>query len=430
MRVSVVSPNRERIPDPLLPIGAATVAALFRELGHDVRILDLCHELDPLPAVRRHVAAWEPELVGLSIRNLENNQLLGHRSYLRDLRELVRTVRDVSAAPIVGGGAGYTLFPGEVLEALDLEYGLAGEAEESLGRLVDCIEAGRPPAGIPGVCYWTGDRVVTQGVARVRSFGRSRLPAYDLLDCPTYVSQGAAIAVESKRGCDLGCSFCPDGAESAGTRLKPASVVVDEIESLTALVGTNRLHFTDGVFHHPVHHAEDLCREIIRRGLVVRWRCGVNPVGLSLPLLELMYEAGCRGVALGLDAVTARMLRSYRKGFGPLDIVGALAAVRSARIPYTIHVLFGGPGETDNSVRQALDVLDELAPNDTIFFALGLRVFTGTALARSASRDGRIPEGHNMLGPTYYLSPALDERLPEILKERCAAHPLWFSPPY
>lgn len=94
-----MSPNRERIPDPLLPIGAATVAALIRELGHDVRMLDLCHEADLVSAVRLHLTAWEPELVGLSIRNLENNQLLGHRSYLNDLRALVRTVRDISAVP-------------------------------------------------------------------------------------------------------------------------------------------------------------------------------------------------------------------------------------------------------------------------------------------------------------------------------------------
>lgn len=393
-------------------------------------MLDLCHEADPLPAARRHLTDWQPELVGLSLRNLENNQLLGHRSYLADMRALVRTVRDVSSAPIVVGGAGYTLFPGEVLEALDLEYGLAGEAEGSLGPLLDCIEAGRPPAGIAGVCHRTGGRTAMQGVARARSFGRSPLPAYDLLDCPAYVAQGAAIPVESKRGCDLSCSFCPDGADGSGTQLKPVSATIDEIEALTALVGTNRLHFTDGVFHHPAGHAEEFCSEIIRRGLVVRWRCGVNPVGLSLPLLQLMHEAGCRGVALGLDAATGGMLRSYRKGFRPADIAAALTAVRLARIPYTIHILFGGPGETNESVSEALDVLEELAPDDAVFFALGLRVFTGTALHRTALHEGQILPDHNMLGPTYYLSRALDDGLPERLKERCAGHPRWFSPPY
>jgi hypothetical protein len=89
-------------------------------------------------------------------------------------------------------------------------------------------------------------------------------------------------------------------------------------------------------------------------------------------------------VALGLDAATGGMLRSYRKGFRPADIAAALTAARSSRIPYTIHILFGGPGETDESVREALDVLEELAPDDTIFFALGLRVFTGTY------RNGRL----------------------------------------
>lgn len=425
-----MSPNRERIPDPLLPVGAATVAALLRDLGHEVRLLDLCHEPEPAAAVRRHLADWPPDLIGLSIRNLENNQLLGHRSYLDDLRALVSTIRGVSAAPIVGGGAGFSLFPAEMLEVLGLDYGLAGEAEVSLGALVEAIVSRRPPGGIPGACYRDGGRVVVAGPARVRSFERVTLPAYDLLDCRAYVQQGAAIPVESKRGCDLDCSFCAEGAHAGGTVLKPVAALVDEIEALVGVVGTNRLHFTDGVFHHPAAHAEAVCAEIVRRGLVVRWRCGVNPVGLRRTLLERMREAGCRFAALGLDAVTGDMLRRYRKGFRVADIQASLSALREVGLPFTVHVLFGGPGETEASVMAALDVLEDLAPDEPTFFAFGLRVFQGTQLERTAASPARLLPRGPLAGTTYYLAEGLDDGVAARIKERCARHPRWFSPPY
>ncbi len=429
MRVTLVSPNRVRLPDPLLPIGAATAAAVLRNSGSDVRILDLCHEPDPLAAVRRHLREWPPDIVGLSLRTLENNQLVGNVSYLDEMRGVVAAIREVSSAPIVAGGAAFSLFPAELLEALDLPYGLAGEAEQSLAELAECITDGRAPTGISGACQRTADSTVANPPARVRSFGEPVVPAYDLVDCPAYVSQGAVIPIESKRGCDLRCSFCPDGADRLGTRPKPPAVVVDEIEALTALVGTKRLHFNDGVFHYPPSHAEAVCQEILRRSVEVRWQCGVNPAGLSLPLLRIMREAGCRGVALGLDAATGPMLRNYRKGFAEEDIAASVAALRSARLPFSVHLLFGGPGETDDTVDRAMEFLESLVPDEPLFIAVGLRIYPGTTLEQTARMEGRMPPGHNMLEPTYYLSRELSADVLSRLEARCDAHPRWFTVP-
>jgi len=427
MKISIISVNRERIPDPLLPIGPAIVAGCLRADGHEVRMLDLCHEKEVGAAITSHLMGWQPDLVGISLRLLENNQMIGHRSYLEEAKQAVERVKEVSSCPIVVGGAGYSLFPGEALRILDVPYGLTGDAEHSVTALVRCIEAGRSPSAVPGACYRAGRRVVVGRPARAHDFAGLPAAAYDLLDCRKYLAENAVLPIEGKRGCALRCSFCPENAYGEGPRLKAASVTVDEIEQLTRQVGTNRLFFTDGVFQYPPEHAMALCREMIRRELDVRWRAGVSPVGLSQKLLSAMREAGCVGVALGLDAADDDMLKSYKKPFTQADIVRALADLRAAGMPFAIYMLFGGPGETLESVRRSLDFLDATANENTVFIGMGIRVFKGTALEKTARREGLIKPRQNMLAPTYYLSPGLDETLLDRLEEYCQTHPGWFT---
>jgi radical SAM superfamily enzyme YgiQ (UPF0313 family) len=429
MKISIISVDRERIPDPLLPIGAAIVAASLRAEGHEVRILDLCHQKEPGPAIVSHLTAWQPDLVGISLRLLENNLLIGHRSYLEEAKQVVERVKKVSSCPIVLGGAAYSLFPREVLQFLDVPYGLAGEAEHSLTALVRCIQRGQPPDSVPGACYRAGRRVLVNGLAKVHNFDGSPSPAYDLVDCRKYLDEGAVLPVESKRGCDLACSFCPESVESEGARLKPATLTVQEIEQLTKQVGTNRLFFTDGVFHYPPEHTMALCREMIKRQLDIRWLAGVNPVGLSRKLLAAMREAGCVGVALGLDAATDDMLKSYNKGFAQADIIQALADLRAVGMPFAIFMLFGGPGETLDSVRRSLDFLDAVAHDNAVFLNMGIRVYRGTALERIARREAFIKPRQNMLSPIYYLSRGLNESLLDRLEEYCQTRPGWFTTP-
>jgi hypothetical protein len=96
-------------------------------------------------------------------------------------------------------------------------------------------------------------------------------------------------------------------------------------------------------------------------------------------------------------------------------------------MPFAIYVLFGGPGETLGSVRSSLDFLDAEAPDKSVFIGMGIRVYRGTALERTARREGFIERGPGMLPPIYYLSRSLDESLMDRLEEYCQTHPGWFT---
>ena len=73
-----------------------------------------------------------------------------HPRFLLDsLKETVTTCRRVSSAPIVLGGAGYSIFPKPALTYLQADMGIKGEGEAAFPALLNWIERGardpRPP---------------------------------------------------------------------------------------------------------------------------------------------------------------------------------------------------------------------------------------------------------------------------------------------
>src|SRR5260370_25264703 len=72
MRVLLVSANREMLPSPVVPIGPLAVASALRDT-HEVELTDLCFEEDPQAAIERAVRAFDPEVIGLGLRNLPTN---------------------------------------------------------------------------------------------------------------------------------------------------------------------------------------------------------------------------------------------------------------------------------------------------------------------------------------------------------------------
>jgi len=72
MRVLLVSANREHLPDPIFPLGLAYIAAAVTAAGHEIDVADLCFGRRPLQDLRNRVQNFQPQVIGLSLRNVDN----------------------------------------------------------------------------------------------------------------------------------------------------------------------------------------------------------------------------------------------------------------------------------------------------------------------------------------------------------------------
>src|SRR5262245_20790690 len=145
MRILLISANREMLPSPVVPLGVLAVAGAVRT-EHDVRVLDLCFEADPAGAVRAEIERFDPELVGIGIRNLHTNAYDGTPEHLLDgYADVVRAVRGATRAPVVLGGAGFSLRPLGLLERVGGDYGVVGEGEWAFREIARALENGETP---------------------------------------------------------------------------------------------------------------------------------------------------------------------------------------------------------------------------------------------------------------------------------------------
>jgi radical SAM superfamily enzyme YgiQ (UPF0313 family) len=122
--------------------------------------------------------------------------------------------------------------------------------------------------------------------------------------------------VLSSRGCPYKCSFC-GGSVILGRklRLRDPKYFVDEIEYLIDTFGIKEVHIVDDNFTFYKDHATRVCEEILKRKLDVSWALpnGIRADSVDYPLLQLMREAGCYYIALGIEFGSERMLKITHK---------------------------------------------------------------------------------------------------------------------
>ena len=403
-----------------VPIGLAYLAASVDEERHTLKVLDLMFADDAVAEVADAVSEFEPDLIGMSIRNLDNQSSLNPVWNLPAVRDIIERIRQLSDATTLIGGPAFSIMPAECLDYVGADLGIAGDAAEAFATLVERLEAGADYRDIPGIVYRDdtndGEIVVSEG-RFTSSFHRA--PRLDLLDMGAYNGSGFGVGVVTK----LAQAYYPTpGADFSGGdwRIREPSEVVDEIRALDNDFGINKVFFIDSGFNIPAEHAKATCRAIIDAGLRVRWNSYVRPSDdADAELMGLMKESGC---SLALMAEGGRGGEGLDDRLAGLERMSGLC--READLPFTMNMTFGEPGDSESSVEQKLDFLKRM---DAAFSVLrvGTRVLPNTGAAQTALREGLIESESELMRPTFYTDASVRDWIADRLREEAAEYPRW-----
>jgi len=113
----------------------SSVAAALKRAGHETVFCDLLVDGESIQGLRRRLRREKPGLVGISIRNLDNVNLLNEKRYATEVGELVRCVHEELGVPVVLGGSGYSLAPEGLLRNAGADYGIVGDLFQILPAL-------------------------------------------------------------------------------------------------------------------------------------------------------------------------------------------------------------------------------------------------------------------------------------------------------
>ncbi len=108
MRILLIATNRhDRLQSRLnaqpMPIGLAYIAGHLDHERHQIRVLDLMFSDDHLAEVESVVKEFQPQMVGLSVRNLSNHSYMNTIWALPISKEVIDRIRLISDAIIVCG---------------------------------------------------------------------------------------------------------------------------------------------------------------------------------------------------------------------------------------------------------------------------------------------------------------------------------------
>lgn len=393
-------------PLPVYPLGLSVIAAVLSAAGHQVR------QFDPLPHGQTGYRSraeelcrdFEPDLVCISIRNLDvADSQTANQELFQDVCRLVATWRELFAGPIILGGSGFSMNPAAVMKHSDADFGIAGEGESAILDLVDAIANGTPPPR---------GTVLRKPAATLAGARYSRqIAAY-------YDRETHNIPLQTKRGCPFHCVYCTyPSLEGSTLRLRPLDDVLDDIAFIKTSFPDAMLYFTDSIFNDPARHYQDILRGMLERNLSTPWTAFITPCDLQEHDIDLMAASGLACADLGLDGTTDATLAGLGKRFSFATAQNCCRQLLQRKVSVHANAMFGGPGETWESVRAGIDNLLSLEPVYTIVFA-GIRLLSGAPLMATARAEGQVPPDWDDTTPLYYYAPGIDaDRLHHLLLE-------------
>ncbi|MGV7224201.1 MAG: B12-binding domain-containing radical SAM protein [Nitrospinales bacterium] len=424
MKVLLISANTEQINMPVLPLGLAYVAAAADSQGHKVKMINLMMQTDTQKALHEAIDEFNPEIIGISVRNIDDQNMESPRFLLETVKEVVTNCRKYSDATIVLGGAGYSIFPQATLDFLDADIGIQGEGESAFLALLNGLHEKKALSDIPGL-YLPGQKSQKEP-EYIKNLTDIPLPLPDVhLSTPsTLKDQEIWIPFQSRRGCPMDCSYCSTATiEGRTIRKHDPKKVVETISKYTE-AGLDHFFFVDNTFNLPSVYANTLCEQLISSKLKITWRCILYPWKVDDVLVEKMAMAGCREVSLGFESGSEKILVNMNKKYLPTDVRQISERLKKFGIGRMGFLLFGSPGETKETANESLEFADAL-DLEAMKITIGIRIYPNTSLHQTAIKEGMVTADDNLLTPKFFIAKGLEGWLRETVKVWMETRPHW-----
>ena len=439
MKLLLISTNRLGYPYYVLPIGLNVLATHLRKCGHDVRLLDLCfvEEKDVATELATAIREHEPKMIGGGVRNYCTFMDDPPGYFLPFIREVVRRCKALTDAPVVLGGGAFSNDAKQILQVVGADLGICGEGEVPMEMLLERIDAGQPYEDIDNLVFPTDSGVRKNPLAFVDDLDELPAPDRELYQLEyrnkrSELGLKARESVQTSRGCPYNCSYCfNENFYRREFKVRSPEKVVDELQGLLDR-GIEEIEFINMAFNLPIGHAEGVAREMIRRDVKISWNATLHPYpleALSPELLALFKESGCAHLEFDTVTCNKKVARGMlRPKFNKDSIVTHSKWCHDAGIPFSHHLIIGGPGEDAESVAETLGTIEECNPTGKpkVVCNVGVILGNNTRLAKRAVEEGLISEDDDLLfPPRFYVSPSFDASAVEIIQDYRTRYPDW-----
>ena len=326
----------------------------------------------------------------------------------------------------VVGGPHPSAFPEEVIRESSIDACISGEGELTFLKFLEVIDKGGSLDDIPGLSHsLNGNPHVSSCQSTlIEDLDTIPFPARHLMPTEIYgppptkrLSGGRGGNMVTSRGCPYDCTYCESKVIwTRKTRHRSAENIVDEMEECYNNYGIREINFHDDILPMKRENTLELCREIRRRKLDMKWFC-MNRVNFCWPdVMEEMYKAGCRKVMFGFESGNNEILKIIKKKATVEQAREAVKICRKAKLSVMGSFMIGNVGENEETIRETIEFAKSLDLDTGAFFIA--IPYPGTELYAQAKKEGYIPEDSNWRDYTLVGTSPPPLNLPGITAER------------
>jgi anaerobic magnesium-protoporphyrin IX monomethyl ester cyclase len=171
---------------------------------------------------------------------------------------------------------------------------------------------------------------------------------------------GREIGIRGSRGCPLRCKFCSFVVIHPEFEVKEVAMLRDELRALaTRKDRVKHISFVDDNLFLTRRSVYQYTKMMAEEKFPFTWSCFIRVDSINEENAALMKESGCNFVMLGIESGDLGVLKNMRKVQHPERILRAMEILTDAGISTLSTLVVGFPGETEESIGNTIDILNQ-----------------------------------------------------------------------
>lgn len=297
------------------PIGTMSLTSVLRSKNYRVGIVDFnllweqkrlekhSRVEDNMEEMCDYILNLHPTIVAFSTMSSSHHVAIALSQRLKEKNSIIK---------IIFGGPQASLVALPTMEAYPfIDLIAIGEGEGNIVEITDALLNNKSLSNIKGIIYRN------QGMLHIKE-GKNLIGDLDELPMIDYSSMDLEreklISLDIGRGCPYQCIYCCTKTFwKQKYRLKSVDRIIQEIEYIMERYKKKSFIFQHDLFTLDKKKVEQFCNTLIERKLSISWACSARVDTLNEKLIQLMHQAGCKKIFLGIETGSARMQKVLKK---------------------------------------------------------------------------------------------------------------------
>ncbi|MDI6642006.1 MAG: radical SAM protein, partial [Elusimicrobiota bacterium] len=264
------------------------------------------------------------------------------------------------------GGVHATLLPEQTVAHPNVDIVVRGEGDITAVELTNALETGNSLSNVKGITYKNDGDIVSNP-------NRPFMNLNDAVDLPYHLlkkeykkqySLNTTFFYSDSRGCPHRCRYCYNTIYCNSIwRSKSVDKIISELKWIVENYHPENILFLVDNFFVNKKRVEEILKRKIEEGLDFEWwgDCRANYFdNFSDDFLDLLKKSGCKGLNIGAESGSQRVLDFIKKDITINQILNTVEKMKKFDLDTMLFFVIGFPTETLDETYQTLDLIDRI----------------------------------------------------------------------